>query len=50
MEILTIAVLKKIIENVPDDYTVEFIKNDNISFPAHDKFVIDVSEKKICFK
>ena len=49
MAILTIDVLKKIIENVPEDYDVEFY-NGTTNVPISDKVEIDVSGKKILFK
>ena len=49
MAILNIEVLKKIIENVPEDYDVEFY-NGTTNVPLSDKVEIDVSGKKILFK
>ncbi|MBR5503956.1 MAG: hypothetical protein IKV87_05905 [Methanobrevibacter sp.] len=42
MAILTIEVLKKIIENIPDDYTVEYDNKKTIS-PIEDKIEIDIT-------
>lgn len=49
MAILTIDVLKKLIENVPDDYTVEYDKEATIA-PITDRVEIDVSGKRLIFK
>ncbi len=49
MAILTIEVLKKLIENVPDEYTVEYDKEVTIA-PIEDKVEIDVSGKKLIFR
>ena len=49
MAILNIEVLKKIIENVPEDFDVEFY-NGTTSVPLSDKVEIDVSGKRILFK
>ena len=49
MAILNIGVLKKIIENVPEDFDVEFY-NGATNVPLSDKVEIDVSCKRILFK
>ena len=49
MAILNIEVLKKIIENIPEDYDVEFY-NGTTNVPLSDKVEIDVSGKRILFK
>lgn len=49
MAILTIEVLKKLIENIPDDYNVEYDKETTIA-PITDKVEIDVSGKRLIFK
>lgn len=49
MAILNIEVLKKIIENVPEDYDFEFY-NGTTNVPLSDKVEIDVSGKRILFK
>ena len=49
MAILTIDVLKNLIENIPDDYTVEYNKEVNIA-PIDDKVEIDISGKRLIFK
>ena len=49
MAILKIQVLKKIIENIPDDYDVEFY-NGTTNVPLSDTVEIDVSGDKIMFK
>lgn len=46
MAILTIGVLKKLIENMPDEYTVEYDKEETIA-PIEDKMEIDVSGKRV---
>ena len=49
MAILTIEVLKKIIENIPKDYVVEF-DNKKTTFPIDDKVEIDISNKRLILK
>ena len=49
MAILTIEVLKKLIENMPNDYTVEYDNGKTIA-PIEDEVEIDVSGKRIIFK
>ena len=49
MAILNIEVLKKIIENIPEDYDVEFY-NGTTNVPLSDTVEIDVSGKRILFK
>ena len=49
MAILEIKVLKEIIENVPEDFEIEFTSVKNI-FKLGDKFSVNVSEKKITFE
>jgi hypothetical protein len=43
--ILTVEVMKQIIEKLPDDYEIWYNNN-----PVQDKVEIDVSEKKIILK
>ena len=49
MATLTIEVLKKVIENLPNDYTVEYNKEVTIA-PIEDKIEIDISGERIIFK
>lgn len=49
MAILTIKVLKNLIESIPDDYTVEYDKEVTIA-PITDRIEIDVSGKRLIFK
>lgn len=49
MTILTIEVLKKLIENIPNDYTVEYDKETTIA-PIEDKVEIDIGGKRLIFK
>ena len=49
MAILTIGVLKKLIESMPEDYTVEYDKEVTIA-PITDRIEIDVSGKRIIFR
>ena len=49
MAILNIEVLKKIIENIPEDYDVEFY-NGTTNVQLSDKVEIDVSGKRTLFK
>ena len=44
--ILTIGVLKKIIKNIPDDFTIDF-SDDTCSIPIDDKIIIDASGKHV---
>ncbi len=46
---LTIELLKKLIENIPNDYTVGYDKG-KIVVPSEDKVEIDFGRKKIIFK
>jgi len=51
MAYLTIGVLKQIIENVPDDYIVEYVPNDKrASEPLIDIVQINITDKKLIFK
>ncbi|MBQ3407998.1 MAG: hypothetical protein IJH12_02185 [Clostridia bacterium] len=49
MTTITIEVLKKIIENLPDDYNVEFDNGKN-KLQIADKVEIDVGLKKLILK
>ena len=49
MTALSIEVLKKIVEKIPEDYTVEFDDGKN-NFSLDDKVEIDVSLKKLILK
>ena len=49
MTAITIEVLKKIIEHIPNDYTVEFDKGKDI-VKIDDKVEIDVSLQKLILK
>lgn len=49
MAILTIENLKKLIENIPDEFTVEYQSN-RTNIPIGDKVEIDISGKKLIFK
>lgn len=49
MSILNVEILKKIIENVPEDYTVEY-ENEHTIAPLVDKVEIDVGNKRIVLK
>lgn len=49
MTAMTIEVLKKIIERIPDNYTVEF-DNGKTSSPIDDRIEIDVSLEKLILK
>ena len=49
MTALTIEILKKIIEHIPDNYTVEF-DDGNESSSIDDKIEIDVSLEKLILK
>lgn len=49
MAILTIEVLKKLIENVPNDFSIEYNSKTTV-FPIDDKVEIDISGKRLIFK
>ena len=49
MEIITIGVLKKVIEKLPDDFTVAY-ENKTTTTPISDKVEIDVSGQKLILK
>lgn len=49
MAVLEIKVLKEIIDNVPEDYEINFTSGKNV-FKLSDKFEIDVRQKKIMFQ
>ena len=49
MTILTIDVLKKIIENVPEEFTVEH-NNKSTIVPIDNRIEIDVSGKRLILK
>jgi hypothetical protein len=46
---LTIDVLKKIIDNIPSDFTVQIVTGKNIH-QLSDKIQVDVSRKELTFK
>ena len=49
MAILNIETLKKIIENLPVDYTVEY-KKEGIISPIQESIEIDIDGKRLIFK
>ena len=49
MTALTVEVLKKIIENIPSDFTVEY-NDDTTVAPITDHLILDISGKRIIFK
>ena len=49
MPYLNIKVLKKIIDKVPEDFSIEFSDGDNV-YRVKDKLEIDVGKKKIIFR
>ena len=49
MAVLTIEVLRKVIDNLPTEYTVEYDNGTTIS-PIEDKIELDVSNKRVIFK
>ena len=49
MAILTVEILKKLIENIPGNYTVEYSTEKTIS-PIGDKVEIDISGEKLILK
>lgn len=50
MSELTIEVLKKIVEKLPDDFTVEFKDRDNTVSTLSDNINVKISEKKLVLK
>lgn len=50
MQILTFSVLKQILENIPDDFILEYKKNNNCQAkPIHGRVTIDCAKKRIIF-
>lgn len=49
MAILTIEVLRQIIQNLPEEFTVEYDMEGNI-VPIDDRVEIDISGKRLIFK
>ncbi len=49
MAILTVGILKKLIENIPNDFTVEYDKETTIA-PIDDIVEIDISGKRLILK
>ena len=47
---LNVEVLCKIIENLPEDFTVEYMSNDGIVHYVSDKVEVDISQKKLVLK
>lgn len=47
---LTIGDLKNFISNLPDEYSVEYVDQDGISYPIIDKLEVDLSGEKLIFK
>lgn len=47
---MTIEVLKKVLEKIPEDFDIEFKDNNNISHVISDEFEVNVSEKKLMLK
>ena len=46
---MNILTLKKIIANIPDDYTIEYDKRETVT-PVNDRFEIDLEGKKLILK
>ena len=49
MSILTIGLLKQIIDNLPDDYEIEY-QNDNTIVLLEDRVEIDITAKTLTLK
>ncbi|WP_296874583.1 hypothetical protein [uncultured Methanobrevibacter sp.] len=49
MVALTIEVLKKIIENIPEDYEIMCDSGKDV-FKLSDKIMVDITEKTLIFK
>ena len=49
MAILTIEVLQKLIENIPEEFTVEYYMEESI-VPIDVRVKIDISGKRLIFK
>lgn len=47
--IITVDVLKEILDKVPGDFEVEFFRDD-ISYPICDRIEVDVSGRRIILK
>lgn len=49
MVILTVGILKNLMENMPNDFTVEYDNKKTIS-PINDKVEIDITGEKLILK
>ena len=49
MAIITVGVLKRVIQNISDEYEIEF-SNKTTVVPVTDQIMIDVSGKKLILK
>ena len=49
MTALTVEVLKKIIENIPSDFNIEY-SDDTTTAAITDQIIIDVSGKRVIFQ
>lgn len=47
---LEIQTMKKVIENIPDDYKIQYIDNKDIVHILTDKIEINVSDKTVTLK
>lgn len=50
MKQLDIATLKKLVENMPEDFKIEYLDNTGINHLISDSVELNISEKKLCFK
>ena len=50
MTTLTIGTLKKLIEHIPEDYTVEYKNNNDSLCPLSDRVEIDISNNQLILK
>ena len=50
MTVLTIGDLKDFISKLPDDFSVEYHDNDDISHVIVDQLMVDLSGKKLILK
>lgn len=48
--IITVDVMKEILDKVPGDFEIVFVGNDGITHPISDKFEVDVSGQRILLK
>ena len=48
--IITVDVMKEVLDRIPGDFEIVFIDNDGISHFISDKFEVDVSGQRVLLK